>query len=448
MAPNGPLPPWVQLRDGARRRRASTREHAGRRLSAEECCRVDGGAGGGVRAAMRTALAGDCAMGASFGRGGSACSPGAEPGGVRRRQRGETAGHDRAPGARERAGVRGCSAGQAWILQACCLALLAGMLQPAFAMKTVMGGSISWHLENDFEVSRNLTWTLKTMWKVTDVAYVGTGVFIYLGLPVQVPSSTGDPYASRFGNLKVQLGDYSVLYPNKCTVTAIDDEFFECKLSLTMKVPEDAYFGNASLVKPDGEPLIRSGEYGPQNTIINLVPDGGMPLCASAGPSPEPCEIYAEHIRGAGIGPNPTEFTFFSTISLPRPEETAKFYRGKVRNRNSPYSKLRHIIWITDTWPGRTNSFMFPAFDRDGDPVKSFVGGSSRGASGSDHILCETGNMTSFGCFGAVNNKDGPPYDSVNFVFGLQDKVATDSALFFYSFTMNVTDGYGAYSLA
>ena len=55
--------------------------------------------------------------------------------------------------------------------------------------------------------------------------------------------------------------------------------------------------------------------------------------------------------------------------------------------------------------------------------------------------------MTSFGCFGPVNDIDGPPYDSVNFVFGLQQKVATASEFFFYSFTMNVTDGYGAYAL-
>lgn len=62
-------------------------------------------------------------------------------------------------------------------------------------------------------------------------------------------------------------------------------------------------------------------------------------------------------------------------------------------------------------------------------------------------MSCARGNMTSFGCFGPVNDIDGPPYDSVNFVFGLQQKVATASEFFFYSFTMNVTDGYGAYAL-
>lgn len=55
--------------------------------------------------------------------------------------------------------------------------------------------------------------------------------------------------------------------------------------------------------------------------------------------------------------------------------------------------------------------------------------------------------MTSFGCFGPGNDMDGPPYDSINFVFDLQEKVATASEFFFYSFTMNVTDGYGAYAL-
>ena len=55
--------------------------------------------------------------------------------------------------------------------------------------------------------------------------------------------------------------------------------------------------------------------------------------------------------------------------------------------------------------------------------------------------------MTSFGCFGPINTVDEPPYDSVNFKFSLINKVATQSELFFYSFTMNVTDGTGAYSL-
>ena len=77
----------------------------------------------------------------------------------------------------------------------------------------------------------------------------------------------------------------------------------------------------------------------------------------------------------------------------------------------------------------------------------SFVAGSSQGSSGSIHIVCEKGNMTRFGCFGPINTVDGPPYDSVNFIFSLINKVATQSELFFYSFTMNVTDGTDAYSL-
>ena len=56
--------------------------------------------------------------------------------------------------------------------------------------------------------------------------------------------------------------------------------------------------------------------------------------------------------------------------------------------------------------------------------------------------------MTSFGCFGPANTNDGPPYDSVNFLFSLDTKVASANKLFFYSFTMNVTDGYGAYALS
>lgn len=77
----------------------------------------------------------------------------------------------------------------------------------------------------------------------------------------------------------------------------------------------------------------------------------------------------------------------------------------------------------------------------------SFVAGSSQGSSGSIHIECEKGNMTSFGCFGPLSTVDGPPYDSINFKFSLSDKVATPSEIFFYSFTMNVTDGIDAYSL-
>ena len=38
--------------------------------------------------------------------------------------------------------------------------------------------------------------------------------------------------------------------------------------------------------------------------------------------------------------------------------------------------------------------------------------------------------------------------DSVNFLFSLDTKVASANKLFFYSFTMNVTDGYGAYALS
>jgi len=444
MAASNSLPSWVQ-RQGEldHHRRAGTRECARRRAAEAEHCRLGCGVGRGAHFSASVSV--NFAY-ASFGCGGSAGVRGPASRGCRRLRR-ATAGHDRTPSERERARVRDCNAGWAWALQVCCMSLLAGMMQPAGAMKTIMGGSISWKLENDFEESRNLTWTLKTVWKVSDVAYAGTGVFIYVGQPVVVPSQIGAPYASRFGNLKVELGDYSTLYPNQCTVVANNGDFFECWLSVTMQVPADAYFGNASLVDTYGARMKRSGAYGAMSTIISVVPEGGMPRCNTAGPSPEPCELYTEHVRGI-LGPNPIDFTYFATISLPQPEETSKFYRGKVRNRNSPYSNLRPIIWITDTWPGYSNSFMFPAFDRDGDPVKSFVGGSSRAASGSDHILCEQGNMTSFGCFGAINNEDGPPYDSVNFVFGLQDKVATDSALFFYSFTMNVTDGYGAYSLA
>lgn len=318
-------------------------------------------------------------------------------------------------------------------------------------IKTCLGGSINWQLNDDFEVSRNVTYTLVTFWGAYEF-YVGTQVDFTIGKPMILPPMpNGNEYAVRFGSLKIMMGDYTFLFENKFIVMAVEGEetgeIIEGWLTVTFQVPEGVYNGNASLTGPSGGPLSRSGIYTTPSVVTAVPnPNGALFRCEMAGPSPIPCEIYTEHLRGVQ-GPNPIVFGLFSTFSLPKPEQTEKFYRGKVRNRNSAKISMRPIIWITDTQPGKTNSFMVPAYDRDGDPVKTFVGGSKPGSAGSTHILCSRGNMTSFGCFGPFNNEDGPPYDSVSFLLSLNQKVATASEFFYYSFTMNVSDGVDAYSL-
>ena len=136
----------------------------------------------------------------------------------------------------------------------------------------------------------------------------------------------------------------------------------------------DVYNGNASLSGSSGGPLSRAGIYAQGGAVQNVGVNGGLVQCQMAGPSPTPCEIYTSHIRGK-MGPNPIELSYFTTFSLPRPglSPSSEFYRGKVRNRNSATISARPIYRITDIWPGRTNSFMVPAYDRDGDLVKTYV---------------------------------------------------------------------------
>jgi hypothetical protein len=343
-----------------------------------------------------------------------------------------------------------------------CLVMVGVLLQTAqgqeATIKTCLGGSINWRLENDFEVSRNVTYTLVTFWVGSDF-YPGTGVNYELGKPMEVPPMpNGNEYAVRFGNLKVMMGEYTFLFENKFIVTALeggppydspDKTIIEGEFTVTFQVPEGVYNGNASLTSSSGGPLQRSGIYTAGSVVTAVDPNGALPRCNGNGPSPIPCEIYVDHLSNGleGGGPNPIAIGLFSTFSLPKPGQTEKFYRGKVRNRNSARISMRPVIWITDTNVGKSNSFMVPAFDRDGDPVKTFVGGSKPGSAGSTHILCTRGNMTSFGCFGPFNKEDGPPYDSVNFQLSLQNKVATASTEFYYSFTMNVSDGADAYAL-
>ena len=127
-------------------------------------------------------------------------------------------------------------------LQIICLVLLAAQMQitQAQSIKTVMGGAISWRLENDFETSRNVTFTLVSFWDKSEIAYEGTGVDIVVGLPVQMPSE-GLTYASRFGNLEVMMGDNILRFPNKFIVAATEDNLIEGWFSTTFQVPLGAY---------------------------------------------------------------------------------------------------------------------------------------------------------------------------------------------------------------
>jgi hypothetical protein len=254
----------------------------------------------------------------------------------------------------------------------CLLALVVLLLtEPARSqeanIKTVLGGSIRWQLANDFETSRNVTFTLVTFWDMNEIAYEGTGIQIVIGKIIQMPAG-GLTYAARFGNLKVMMGNDTYLFPNMLTIMSLEGDLIEGWCSVTLRVPDGAYNGNASLTGPDGGPLQRAGLYTAPGVVTAVDPNGGLQRCEMAGPSPIPCEVFEEHLTGV-LGPNPIKFGFFATFSLPKPGETSKLYRGKVRNRNSPYIGVRPVMWITDQWPGKSNSFMLPAFDRDGDPV-------------------------------------------------------------------------------
>jgi hypothetical protein len=258
-----------------------------------------------------------------------------------------------------------------------CAVMLLALVQVAQgqegSIKTVLGGSIDWHLEDNFEVSRNVTFRLVTYWSKAEIAYEGTGIDIVIGQPIQMPSE-GLSYASRFGNLKVLMGPYTFLFPNKYVVVSLEDDVIEGWFTQTFKVPNDVYNGNASLSGSSGGPLSRASIYSQGGAVQTVAVNGGLVQCNTAGPSPTPCELYTSHIRGK-LGPNPIELSYFTTFSLPRPgfSPSSEFYRGKVRNRNSAKISVRPIFWITDIWPGKTNSFMVPAYDRDGDLVKTYV---------------------------------------------------------------------------
>jgi len=305
--------------------------------------------------------------------------------------RSTAANSDRASYSRERTGSRARHAAQLHVAQIPFLLMLLALIRPVGgqSIKTVMGGSIYWHLENDFEETRHVTFTLNTFWDGREVGYLGEGITVIVGREIIMPVAGGSPYASRFGNLKVQMGDETFLIENRFVVISLDgrppgttgspndgefDEghfIIEGRLNVTLKVPEGAYRGNASMVGVlANDQLLRNARYGAGGVVTTIPVNGGLTRCEMAGPSPVPCEVYTTHIPPL-IGQNPSPLGFFTTISLPRQEDSDKFYRGKVRNRNSATLAMRPMIWITDKNPGKSNSFMLPAFDRDGDPVKT-----------------------------------------------------------------------------
>jgi len=232
-------------------------------------------------------------------------------------------------------------------------------------------------LENDFEETRHVTFTLNTFWDGREVGYLGEGI---TGNIRRGNFFAGwSPHALRFGNLKVQMGDETFLIENRFVVISLDgrppettgspndgefDEglfIIEGRLNVTLKVPAGAYRGNASMVGVlANDQLLRNARYGAGGVVTTIPVNGGLIRCEMAGPSPAPCEVYTTHIPPL-IGQNPSPFRFFTTISLPRPEQTDKFFRGKVRNLNSATLAMRPIIWITDKNPGKSNSCTIPS---------------------------------------------------------------------------------------
>jgi len=267
--------------------------------------------------------------------------------------------------------------------------VIASLMRPASgqSIKTMMGGSISWHLEDDIEETRQVTFTLNTFWDGNEVGYLGEGITVIIGQEIMMPVSGASPYALRFRNLKVQTGNVTFLIANQFVVISLDGrppgvtgsqndgEFdggqfiIEGRLNVTLKMPEGAYVVNASMVGVlANDQLLRNARYEPGGVVTTTPVNGGLTRCEMSGPSPIPCEVYTTHMQPL-LGPHPVPLGFFTTFSLPRPDETDKIYGGKVINRNSATLAMRPMIWVTDQSPGKSNSWMLPVFDRDGDAV-------------------------------------------------------------------------------
>jgi hypothetical protein len=151
-----------------------------------------------------------------------------------------------------------------------------------------------------------------------EITYEGTGIDIVIGKPVQM-ASEGLSYTLRFGNLKVLMGPYTFLFPNKYVVMSLEDDVIVGWFTQTFKVPNDVYNDNVSLSGSSGGPLSRSGIYSQGDAVQNVYVNGGLVQCNMTGSSPTPCEIYTSHIRGK-LGTNPIELSYFTSFSLPRPD--------------------------------------------------------------------------------------------------------------------------------
>jgi hypothetical protein len=126
--------------------------------------------------------------------------------------------------------------------------------------KTVLNGSIDWHLEDNFECSRHVTFSLVTYWDKREITYEGSGIDIVIDQPVQMTPFVLS-YAARFGNQEVFMVPYIFLFPNKYVVMSLEDDVIEGWFTQTFKVPNDVYNGNASLSGSSGDPLSRAGIY-------------------------------------------------------------------------------------------------------------------------------------------------------------------------------------------
>jgi len=229
------------------------------------------------------------------------------------------------------------------------LLVIASLMRPASgqSIKTVMGGSISWHLEDDFEETRHVTFTLNTFWDGNEVGYLGEGITVIIGQEIMMPVSGASPYALRFRNLKVQTGNVTFLIANQFVVISLDGrppgvtgsqndgEFdggqfiIEGRLNVTLKMPEGAYVVNASMVGVlANDQLLRNARYEPGGVVTTTPVNGGLTRCEMSGPSPIPCEVYTTHMQPL-LGPHPVPLDFLQHFRCPGQMKRTKSTEGK-----------------------------------------------------------------------------------------------------------------------
>lgn len=301
--------------------------------------------------------------------------------------------------------------GVAWLSASLILLACGVQLAEGQQMSKLMGGHITWRLENDFETSRNVTWTVRSSWHTSDITFSsvggGTGVSLVVGQPVVYPPGNDliNEYGRTFGTLRIQTENGTFTYPNKWVVEYIDGQNVEGSFSVTMKLPERSYINNATLTLGLGGPMLRSqGAVGNGGTQA-IVANGGLPACLFPGATPIPCELY---IDGKA---NSNPLNLFASLILPRPEQTELWYRGphtnqtRVRNRNSPVPYYRPIVQITEPpAPAPAPRFGWRAYDLDGLPfTRHYPAQSTRDGSGNTNVACANGNtLTTVGCNGLV----------------------------------------------